>query len=31
MFLAEQTKVVPMDEAELRRQLESEYRPGEAH
>jgi penicillin amidase/acyl-homoserine-lactone acylase len=31
MFLAEQTKVVPMDEAELRRQHESEYRPGEAH
>jgi penicillin amidase/acyl-homoserine-lactone acylase len=28
-FLAEETKVVPMDEASLRAQLEREYRPGE--
>jgi len=29
LFLDEQTKTVPMDEAELRRQLERDYRPGE--
>jgi len=29
LFLAEKTKTVPMDEAELRKQLERDYRPGE--
>ena len=29
MFLAEKTKVVPMDEAALRAQVERDYRPGE--